>query len=445
MRATEAAALIRAGRLSSVDLVRSCLDRIASLEPTIGAWTFIDPAHALAQAAEADRRQSSGEFLGPLHGIPVGIKDIFDTADMPTENGTALHAGRTPGVDAAAVTRLRQAGAVILGKTVTTELAVYSPGKTRNPTALEHTPGGSSSGSAAAVAAEMIPLAIGSQTNGSVIRPASYCGVVGYKPTRGLIPLQGVLAQSRHLDTAGVFAAHVSDAALIGDVLIGSDDGQPGAVRRARPILSQTAAAEVPVPPRLAFVKTPIWDRLDADAASAFEGFAARHDGTIAEVPLPDWTVQGLDWHRIILEADLARSFASEYERGREHLSPTLRGMIERGQTHRAVDYTEALDGAVRLQHAIEAVLVEFDAILTPGTTGTAPHGLDATGSPMFCTLWTLAGLPAVTLPLLTGANGLPLGVQLVGRTNDDARLLRTARWLADRVGGPASVSDQSA
>jgi Asp-tRNA(Asn)/Glu-tRNA(Gln) amidotransferase A subunit family amidase len=203
LSASEAAAAIRSSNLTSVDLVQRCIARIEALEDTLRAWTFFDPAHALHQAHEADRLHCANSPLGPLHGVPVGIKDIFDTSDMPTENGTVLHAGRTPVEDAAAVALLRAAGAVIMGKTVTTELAVYSPGKTRNPHDPSHTPGGSSSGSAAAVAAEMVPLAIGSQTNGSVIRPAAYCGVYGYKPTHGLVSLYGALAQSAPLDTIG--------------------------------------------------------------------------------------------------------------------------------------------------------------------------------------------------------------------------------------------------
>jgi Asp-tRNA(Asn)/Glu-tRNA(Gln) amidotransferase A subunit family amidase len=427
MTASEAAAAIRSGALTSVALVGSCLDRIGVVEATIGAWTFLDPAHALAQARAADARQAAGKPLGPLHGVPVGIKDIFDTADMPTENGTPLHTGRTPAEDAAAVALLRKAGAVIMGKTVTTELAVYTPGKTRNPAAPGHSPGGSSSGSAAAVAAGMVPLALGSQTNGSTIRPAAYCGVVGYKPTRGLIPLRGGLAQSRALDTAGVFAANITDAALMAEAMMGAESSPP----RARPTLVGTCAAEPPVPPKLAFVRTPLWGKVDAEAAKAFEDFAARFPATIFEATLPDWTTKGLDWHATILEADIARSFAAEYERGRDLLSPLLQGMIERGRTHRAVAYNDALDGAARLHDAIAETLSACDAILTPGTTGTAPRGLEATGSPMFCTLWTLAGVPALSLPLLKGANGLPLGVQLVGRRGDDARLLRTARWLS--------------
>ncbi len=434
LSASEAAAAIRSSNLTSVDLVQRCIARIEALEDTVRAWTFFDPAYALRQAQEADRLHRANAPLAPLHGVPVGIKDIFDTSDMPTENGTVLHAGRTPVEDAAAVALLRAAGAVIMGKTVTTELAVYSPGKTRNPHDPSHTPGGSSSGSAAAVAAEMVPLAIGSQTNGSVIRPAAYCGVYGYKPTHGLVSLYGALAQSVPLDTIGVFARNIEDLALITEQLMVYDGRDPNQRPRARAALVDTAAQQPPVPPRIAFVKTPIWPKADAETQEAFTSFVASHGSHVTEVTLPDWFGEAIGWHGIIMESDLARSFAREYERGRERLSTTLRSMIERGQKHLAIDYNRALGQAERLNQSLRQIFADYDAILTPATTGTAPRGLDTTGSPIFCTLWTLTGAPAITLPLLRGANGLPLGVQLVAAKGDDARLLRTARWLAKQV-----------
>ncbi len=258
MNATAAAEAIRAGRMTSEELVSACLERIAAHRGTDRApgpsWT---PALALEQARAADRALREGKALGPLHGVPVGIKDILDTKDMPTENGTVLHAGRRPAEDAAAVSRLRDAGAVILGKTVTTELAVFSPGKTRNPHDPGRTPGGSSSGSAAAVAAYMVPLAIGTQTNGSVIRPASFCGVYGYKPSRGLISRHGVLRQSPPLDQLGVFARTVEDAALIAQQLMAFDERDPGMRPGTRPALLEALAEPSPDPLRLAFVKSP--------------------------------------------------------------------------------------------------------------------------------------------------------------------------------------------
>ena len=432
MTATEAAEAIRAGRITSEALVRACLDRIAALEERIGAWAFLDPGLALEQARAADRARREGKPLGPLHGVPVGVKDIFDTKDMPTENGTVLHAGRRPAEDAAAVSLLREAGAVLLGKTVTTELAVYSPGKTRNPHDPERTPGGSSSGSAAAVAAFMAPLAIGTQTNGSVIRPASYCGVYGYKPSHGLISRHRVLRQSPPLDQVGVFARTVEDAALVAERIMGFDDRDPDMRPGARPALVGTLAEEPPVPPRLAFVKTPVWDQADRDTQGAFAALVARLGEIVVEVELPEMFGDAVALHRTIMEADLAGSYEREYAQGKERLSPILREIIERGQKVPAVEYDRALRRVPALNRALDTVFERHDTILTPATTGEAPVGLESTGSPMFCTIWTLCGMPAITLPVLTGAHGMPLGVQLVGAKGDDARLLRTARRLVN-------------
>lgn len=431
--ASEALEAVRRGELDSATLTQACLDRIREDEPRVQAWTFLDPEYALAQARSRDREQAEGRSLGPLHGIPVGIKDIFDTADMPTENGTVLHAGRRPAADAMSVALLRAAGAVILGKTVTTELAVFYPGKTRNPHDPTRTPGGSSSGSAAAVAAAMVPLAIGSQTNGSVIRPAAYCGAIGYKPTQGLISQVGDLLQSHHLDHVGVFARTLTDAALLGETLMVYDARDPNMRPAARPALQATLATKPPTPPRLAFVRTPFWDRADADTQSRFEALATRLGSHVEPAELPAEFAHAADIHRTIMEADFAVSFAAEYERGRDRLSPILREMIERGQRTTAAEYRRALEAVPPLRRALQARFGTFDAILTPATTGEAP-GLDSTGSPIFCTIWTLCGQPALTLPLLTGAQGLPLGVQLVGARQDDARLFRTARWLWGQI-----------
>lgn len=435
LTAAEAAQAIRDGKITSEELVGASLDRIKRLEETIGAWAYLDPDHALQQARDADLRRKEGRALGPLHGIPVGVKDIFDTRDMPTEDGTVLHAGRRPDEDATAVALLRQAGAVILGKTVTTELAVYSPGKTRNPHDPARTPGGSSSGSAAAVAAHMVPLAIGTQTNGSVIRPASYCGVCGYKPTHGLISRHRILQLSRVLDHVGVFARTVEDLALIAEPMMAYDEHDPDTRPRARPNLLQTALEEPPFPPRFAFVKTPVWERADADVQGAFAELVERLGENVAEPQLPGLFDYAVEWHRMIMEADLARSFEREYADGRERLSPILREMIERGQKVLAVDYNRAVGEIPVLNRLLDMTFEWHDAILTPATTGEAPLGLESTGSPIFCTIWTFLGLPAVAVPLLQGSHGLPIGVQLVGPRGSDAKLLRTARWLATTLG----------
>jgi Asp-tRNA(Asn)/Glu-tRNA(Gln) amidotransferase A subunit family amidase len=433
--AAEAASALSEGRISSEQLVASCLARISADEDRVRAWAFIDPAYAVQQARAADQRKREGQPLGALHGIPVGIKDIIDTRDMPTENGTVLHAGRTPVEDASVVRMLRAAGAVILGKTVTTELATYAPGKTRNPRNAEHTPGGSSSGSAAAVAAHMVPLALGTQTNGSVIRPAAYCGVVGFKPGFGLIPRHGVLKQSRSLDQLGVFARSVEDAAFLAEQLIGFDQNDPDSRAQAQPRLREVAMQEPPTLPRLAFVKTPIWKMVDAGSQAAFAGLVSRLGERVEEFRLPPEFKHAWKWHQTIMEADIAKNYAREYAQGKDQLSESLRGQIERGRRVRAVEYNQALDQIPVLNAGLNELFDEgCEAILTPATAGTAPRGLDSTGSPAFCTLWTLCGMPAITLPLLQGANGLPLGVQLVGPRGGDARLLRTARWLLAQV-----------
>ncbi len=430
MSARAAAAAIRDRSLSSVELVQSCLDRIAAVDGEVEAWTHLDSGQALAQARERD----AGRASGPLHGVPVGIKDIFDTADMPTENGSVLHAGRRPAEDAAIVARLRAAGAVIMGKTVTTEFALYAPGKTRNPHDPARTPGGSSSGSAAAVAAGMVPLAIGSQTKGSVIRPAAFCGIYGYKPTHGLISRRRMLELSRALDHVGVFARDIGDVALLAEAIVGFDGRDPDMRPGAAPDLIAAAAAP-PAPPRLAFVETPVWPGADEDTKAAFQALAKSLGAHVAAVALPPAFASADDWHATILCGDLARGFAAEYAADRDRLSPRLRTMIERGQGLEAGDRGRALENVAKLRRALGEVFGRYDAILTPAAPGEAPLGLETTGDPAFCTIWTLCGVPAMTLPLLEGANGMPMGAQLVADRGEDARLFRAARWLADFVG----------
>jgi Asp-tRNA(Asn)/Glu-tRNA(Gln) amidotransferase A subunit family amidase len=437
LTAAEAARRIREGLLSSEELVAGCLERVRQVEPQVQAWTFLDEEHALAQARAADELKRSGEEIGPLHGVPVGLKDIIDTADMPTENGTVLHQGRTPRHDAAVVAMLRAAGAVMLGKTVTTECAYFAPGKTRNPHNSAHTPGGSSSGSAAAVAANMVPLALGSQTNGSTIRPAAYCGAYGFKPSHGLVPRTGVLQLSRTLDHVGLFARTLEDIALLAESVAGFHDGDPDTRPRAAIPFGRVSREAPPIEPMLAFVQTPYWDRVDADAREAFGELREALGGRVEDLALFPSAQGAWDWHKAIMDAEMAANFEAEWQRGRDRLSPQLRALIERGREVRAVDYQQALRAIPRVVASFDELFMErYDAILTPAAPGTAPKGLESTGDPAFCTLWTLAGMPAVSLPLLKGENGLPLGVQLVGRRGYDARLLRTARWLEAKLAG---------
>jgi Asp-tRNA(Asn)/Glu-tRNA(Gln) amidotransferase A subunit family amidase len=434
LTAAQALAAIHEGRTTAEELVSGCLARIRADEQRVHAWAFVDETRALEQARNVDRVRREGHATGPLHGLPVGVKDIIDTADMPTENGTVLHAGRRPEADATVVERLRSAGAVILGKTVTTELATYAPGRTRNPVDPEHTPGGSSSGSAAAVAAQMVPVAIGTQTNGSVIRPAAYCGVYGYKPTFGWVPRHGILKQSRPLDQVGFFARTVEDLALIAEPLIGYDERDPDTQPMARPRLHHVAMQEPPLPPTFAFTKTPNWDQAEEQTRLAFDEVGQALGVRSIAFEVPALFADAWQWHATIMEADIARNYHLLYERGHERLSASLRSQIERGRQVSAIDYNNAVDRIRALSEAFEQVFDRCDVLLTAATAGPAPRGLESTGSPAFCTLWTYAGMPAVTLPLLRAENGLPMGIQLIGRRGDDARLLRTARWLVEWV-----------
>jgi Asp-tRNA(Asn)/Glu-tRNA(Gln) amidotransferase A subunit family amidase len=433
--AAELVRQLKAGALSARDYALALLATVEQAEADVGAWAFLDRTYLLAQADAADEARRAGRELGPLHGVPVGVKDIIDTADMPTENGTILHAGRRPQRDAAVVARLRAAGALLMGKTVTTELATYAPGKTRNPHHLEHTPGGSSSGSAAAVAARMVPLAVGTQTNGSVIRPASFCGVVGYKPTEGWISRRGILQQSPVLDQVGVFARSVEDAALLAQCLAGHDADDPATQARPVPHLAAGEQAESPAPPVIGFARTALWERVAPAARTALAGLVASLGTRVAEVELPQECAAAPELHRLLMEADIARSFEREYERGGAQLSESLRGQILRGRQVSAADWQRAMERRAAIRGAVDGLFERFDALLTPAALGTAPRGLQSTGDPVMSTLWTFTGQPAISLPLLRGPDGLPLGVQLVGRLGDDARLLRAARWLVRTAG----------
>ena len=416
-----------------MELVEDCLQRVQEADGAIEAWAFLDPDHARRRARAADEYRMIGRTVGPLHGVPVGIKDIFDTSDYPTEFGSALWKGRTPRDDAAAVARLRAAGAVIMGKTVTTEYAYFHPGKTRNPHDSSRTPGGSSSGSAAAVAAGMVPAAIGSQTNGSVIRPASFCGVVGFKPTHGLIPRTGAMLLSRTLDHVGVFARSIADAALMADVLAGYDVEDPDTRPIASPQLAVTAAGEPPLPPRFAFVKGPVWRAAEPYLDEAFGELVATLGEGVQPVELGGAFERAIEFHGTVMAVEMAHNFRRDLARGGDVLSAQLRDLLERGGKVTALAYLEATSAIETYNRLLDDIFNEYDAILTASAPGEAPVGM-ATGNPVFCSTWTYLGTPAVSLPLLQGPNGLPIGVQLIGRRGNDARLLRTARWLAAHV-----------
>lgn len=433
LEAVEMRDRLASGALRAADLVRACLARIAELEPRVGAWAWIDEDHALAQAQRLDQWRQSGRAVGPLHGLPVGLKDIIDTKGIPTENGTPIDAGRVPSEDAWIVARLRAAGAIILGKTVTTECAFLHPGGTRNPHDLDHTPGGSSQGSAAAVAAGMVPLAVGTQTGGSVIRPAAFCGVVGLKPSFGMIPRTGILTQSPSLDTVGVFARSVADCALLAEAIAGHDPADPATEALPAPRLLDTALSPPPVAPVLAFLKPPGWDQADPQTVAAMQELAGLLAEQCFEVSIPGLEDAAAIRRRINL-AEMAKCYYALERRGRDRMSDILRAAMDEGKTVLARDYIAALDWRAVINAAAAPVFARCDAILCPAAPGPAPRGLADTGDAIFNGLWTLSGMPAVTLPVFTAENGLPMGIQLVGQRGNDARLLRTARWLATHL-----------
>ena len=424
---------LKKGEITSEELVKSYIEQIKKKEKDVEAWEFFDEEFVLSQAKKLDSLHQSGKH-GDLHGIPVGIKDIFDTEDMPTTDGTEIHKKNPSLSDCTVVSKLKQAGAIIMGKTVTCELAYYSPGKTKNPHDLSRTPGGSSSGSAAAVASHMVPLAIGSQTNGSVIRPASYCGVIGYKPTKGLISRHLVLQISRALDQVGIFSNSIEDAALISEQIIGHDKQDPDTSLNPRPKLLAASRQKPPMEPLLAYIKLPFMDKLDEDVMEGFNEVKDELKGQINEIELPAGFDGILDWHKIIMESDMARSFSEEYKKSKNKLSDKIVEAIERGMKYSSVEYNEAFSKIEVANTYFKQFFHDYDAILTPSANGEAPKGLESTGDPIFSTIWTYCGMPSISLPLLQGKNGLPVGVQLVSSLYDDERLFRNASWLTSKI-----------
>jgi Asp-tRNA(Asn)/Glu-tRNA(Gln) amidotransferase A subunit family amidase len=349
---------------------------------------------------------------------------------MPTEHGSPAFQGRWPSEDASCVAALRRAGAVILGKTVTTELANLTPAVTRNPRNTAFTPGGSSSGSAACVAAGMAPVAVGTQTGGSVIRPAAFCGVYGFKPTFGLIPRPGVLTQSHSLDTVGVFARTVADLALVADAMQGHDARDAASLSTSCPRLAAIAAQDWPLPPTFAFVKTHAWTSADATMREAFDELVQRLGGRAREVALDTTTARGVAAAGTVQSVEVAAYYGPLLERFPDLLSAGLRQRIEAGQRVTGSAYVAALNAREALYRAVEEVIAEYGTILTPAALGPPPKGLSSTGDAVFCAFWTYLGVPAVSVPLLQVA-GLPIGVQLIAARRDDGRLLRSARQLA--------------
>jgi Asp-tRNA(Asn)/Glu-tRNA(Gln) amidotransferase A subunit family amidase len=416
----EAAQGIRSGRFTSEEYVRALLERIASLDEGIQAWSWLEPSKAIEAARRSDSYLRSGGTPGPLQGLPVGVKDIFATSGIPTEMGSPAFAAHIPTKSARVVELLETQGAFVMGKTVTAECAYLSPGKTRNPWNPLHTPGGSSSGSAAAVAAGFVPAALGTQTNGSVIRPAAFCGVVGFKPTQGLIPIEGALTFSHTLDQPGVFTRSVEDAALIAASL--TDGGS-----RFSPAISTSLA-----PPRFAAVKTPVWEQAEDYAKKMFmeKIHLLRQGGAfVEEIELPETFSLAHVAIRIIMLSEAAFNLGELRDKKAALLSSTLKDFLIEGKEIRAVDYVQALEIRGSLRDELEAFMTKYDALITLPATGEAPATLEQTGSPAFCSIWSLCSAPAITIPAGQGPHGLPLGLQIAGSPGKDAPLLSAARW----------------
>jgi Asp-tRNA(Asn)/Glu-tRNA(Gln) amidotransferase A subunit family amidase len=419
------------GKSSATDFYNRLLSFVEQGDQKIHAFANLDQDVVRLHAKHLDESRALGRAPGRLYGVPVGIKDIIETADYPTEYGSPIYKGRYSAGDATVVRRLRAADAAIFGKTATTEFAAFTPAATCNPHNIEHTPGGSSSGSAAAVAAGFVPVAIGSQTNGSVIRPASFCGVYGFKPSRGLIPTTGVLEQSPSLDQLGVFARNIEDIALVTEIING-DDGLTDQTKGNAPIrMVDICSSEPPVQPKLCFFKTPWWSKIDPEAQEAYEALIDHLGSSVVSVlEMPDVVDKVIQWQRTVQYTEMAFAYQREYLNHPGQLSDRLKEQITAGMANSAMDYLAAKDRIPHVASAFDEYFEHFDAILCPAALGTAPKGLASTGDPLMQTIWTFAGLPVINLPMLTLSNGLPLGVQAVGAYKDDARLLRTSRWL---------------
>jgi Asp-tRNA(Asn)/Glu-tRNA(Gln) amidotransferase A subunit family amidase len=418
LSALDLARRIEMGELTPVAAIELCAEAIAAREAEIGAFTVLE----LGRARLIAEARGAALAAQPLRGLAVGLKDIFDTADFPTEYGSPIYIGYRPRADAAATSMVRRAGGIVLGKTVTTEFAHLDPGKTRNPHNFKHTPGGSSSGSAAAVAAGMLPVALGTQTGGSVIRPASYCGVAGFKPSYGLIPTVGLKCFSWHLDTVGVFASSVSDVAFAAEAITG------------RPLRIDGTA---PAAPRIGMLRNPPWPEASNEMMTAVE-IAARTSITegagVIDIELPSICADAFRAHGTIHDYEGYQSLAYEYDHHRDRIGPQLRILLDRAASVTPEAYDSARRTTRRARQAIADLMSEIDVILTPSAPGAAPEGLKSTGSSTFNRLWTLMGAPCVNVPGLASDSGLPLGVQVVGRFGRDHGTLAAARFVEDAI-----------
>ena len=431
----EVARRIRRRELSPVELVESQLRRIDTLEPRLNAWVYLDREEVLSEARQKEADLQAGVDLGPLHGVSIGLKDIYYTAGIPTTACSKVYADFVPDYDATTVALLKRAGAIMLGKTVTTEFACLDPSPTLNPWNSAHTPGGSSSGSAVAVATGMCPAAMGSQTVGSVLRPASYNGVVGFKPTFGRVSRHGVVPLSWSMDTVGWLVRTVEDAALLLQVMAGPDLEDP--VCSSHPVPDYLGALKDPSPPRIGVLRRYFYDHSDEETRRHVDGVAerlGRAGATIEEIRLPDSIETAFDDQLTILTVEAAVFHQPMYQRQADDYQPKLREMIGRGLGIDAVTYSRALERRRRFIADMDVLSERADVLLTPSTPTPALANVTNTGNPMFQGPWTSCGLPAISIPSGLAASGLPLGIQLAAAPFADARLLAAARWCEEAL-----------
>ena len=427
--AVNALEMMERGELTSEKYVIAFLEHIKNREPEVGAWIFLDPEMALQQAREADKRRRD-KIPGKLNGLPIGIKDIIDTKDMPTENGSLIHKDRRPPEDAHLVKLLRDAGAVIMGKCVTTEFALSAPGKTKNPKDLECTPGGSSSGSAAAVSDYMIPLAIGSQTGGSVLRPASFTGILGLKPTFGTISRSGMSPISERLDHPGIYANSIDDIGLVASVILSYDKKDLDMDSN----YSFRNASNLKKSLRFAFVKGPVWIYGDNDMQQKIKQFVDNSNLEITSVELGDDFIEAARCHEIIMNGSISRSLANYYENNKSKLHPFTIARFEAGKSVSTNSYIDAIEKAKKMKQTLSEIFLKFDAIITPAAPGQAPRDLMNTGNAIFNGYWTMLGVPAISLPLLEGKDGLPIGIQVITSWNKEAELLDISKIILNQA-----------
>jgi Asp-tRNA(Asn)/Glu-tRNA(Gln) amidotransferase A subunit family amidase len=430
MTASAITEMVRSGQHNAEELAKAFLAYAKPLDEKLHAFAYLDEEAVLQQARILDQGRARGGEVGKLAGVPIAVKDAIDTFDMPAEFGSSSLEGRQPRWDAKVAQLLRAQGAIIFGKTAMPAFCLGQPAQTRNPHNLEHTPGGSSSGSAAAVAAGMVPVAIGTQTAGSVIRPASFCGVIGFKPTRGLISRSGLQPLCETIDQVGVFGRTIEDVALVAQTLIAADSSDSTTQGVLPRNLVNVALSDPPFKPKFVFVKTPQWEQMDPEAREAFDALAQAMGDEAPTIELPTVANRAIDNLQTLIDAEFAASMDEHMQHSGDAVDARTKEVVERGRQVKALDYLKAKRAIEPVTAGFDEFFDRFDAIITPSTLGPAPKGLDSTGDPVMNMLWSYTGMPAISLPLMQTEAGLPLGVQLVGARHDDARLLRTANWL---------------